>query len=238
MEAAVEESENPTAPAENITTTALLGDPKANVTAAAESEASKENTKSDDLEIIDNSKNHDDVNTERNGTDQQSDRSDDSATTEDKATAAASSPDALNTSTNSPEATKPENEPEDTSSKQGEQSLGLTTDGRPAVYDDEDEGDIDDESIYSLPGQGGNNISDDSQAVNREQGSDRVDQTHYKVDSYNTEEEDSHFFFHMVILAFLVAIVYITYHNKRKVSVLFFTYSLDCRIHSSFLLKQ
>lgn len=36
---------------------------------------------------------------------------------------------------------------------------------------------------------------------------------------YNTDDEDSHFFFHLVIVAFLVAIVYITYHNKRKVSV-------------------
>lgn len=39
------------------------------------------------------------------------------------------------------------------------------------------------------------------------------------TDSYNSEDEDSHFFFHLVILAFLVAIIYITYHNKRKVSV-------------------
>lgn len=36
-------------------------------------------------------------------------------------------------------------------------------------------------------------------------------------DSYNSEDEDSHFFFHLVLLAFLVAIIYITYHNKRKV---------------------
>ncbi|KAA0720527.1 Keratinocyte-associated transmembrane protein 2 [Triplophysa tibetana] len=37
---------------------------------------------------------------------------------------------------------------------------------------------------------------------------------------YTTQDEDSHFFFHLVIIAFLVAIVYITYHNKRKIMLL------------------
>ncbi|XP_048860437.1 germ cell nuclear acidic protein-like [Brienomyrus brachyistius] len=34
------------------------------------------------------------------------------------------------------------------------------------------------------------------------------------------EDADSHFFLHLVIFAFLVAIVYITYHNKRKILLL------------------
>lgn len=37
-------------------------------------------------------------------------------------------------------------------------------------------------------------------------------------DSVAGLEDDSHFFFHLVVVAFLVAVVYITYHNKRKVS--------------------
>ncbi|KAJ8408758.1 hypothetical protein AAFF_G00245760 [Aldrovandia affinis] len=37
---------------------------------------------------------------------------------------------------------------------------------------------------------------------------------------YTGQDEDSHFFFHLVIIAFLVAIVYITYHNKRKIFLL------------------
>ncbi|XP_008425069.1 keratinocyte-associated transmembrane protein 2 isoform X2 [Poecilia reticulata] len=39
-------------------------------------------------------------------------------------------------------------------------------------------------------------------------------------DSFSSEEQDSHFFLHLVILAFLVAVVYITYHNKRKIFLL------------------
>ncbi|XP_036985809.2 keratinocyte-associated transmembrane protein 2 [Artibeus jamaicensis] len=38
--------------------------------------------------------------------------------------------------------------------------------------------------------------------------------------SSHTEEEDSHFFFHLLIFAFCIAIIYITYHNKRKIFLL------------------
>ncbi|XP_018607097.2 trans-Golgi network integral membrane protein TGN38-like isoform X1 [Scleropages formosus] len=41
----------------------------------------------------------------------------------------------------------------------------------------------------------------------------------FNVDT-NDKDENSHFFFHLVVIAFLVAIVYITYHNKRKIFLL------------------
>ncbi|KAM5293474.1 keratinocyte-associated transmembrane protein 2 [Ctenodactylus gundi] len=42
----------------------------------------------------------------------------------------------------------------------------------------------------------------------------------FKSPSSNIEEEDSHFFFHLIIFAFCIAVVYITYHNKRKIFLL------------------
>lgn len=60
------------------------------------------------------------------------------------------------------------------------------------------------------------NMESKDQSKNRLPEPDGLDFTRYK-NSYSSEDEDSHFFFHLVILAFLVAIVYITYHNKRKV---------------------
>ncbi|CAL9686064.1 unnamed protein product [Knipowitschia caucasica] len=41
-----------------------------------------------------------------------------------------------------------------------------------------------------------------------------------RLETIDTEDQNSHFFFHLVTLAFLVAIVYITYHNKRKIFLL------------------
>lgn len=61
-----------------------------------------------------------------------------------------------------------------------------------------------------------NNDNDDSEEKEKKiYSSDVNDQ---KKVTYTPQDEDSHFFFHLVIIAFLVAIVYITYHNKRKVS--------------------
>ncbi|XP_018547778.1 keratinocyte-associated transmembrane protein 2 isoform X2 [Lates calcarifer] len=100
-----------------------------------------------------------------------------------------------------------------------------------AVEEDDGEDDDDDDEGTYMEGDTDNNDNNDGeydvgdnakdQTMNRNQQSDRVEVTLYKgADNYSTEDEDSHFFFHLVILAFLVAIVYITYHNKRKIFLL------------------
>lgn len=59
----------------------------------------------------------------------------------------------------------------------------------------------------------------------------------FKTPPSNIEEEDSHFFFHLIIFAFCIAIVYITYHNKRKVSLgIFFTPSSCPLLSQSYFL--
>lgn len=57
----------------------------------------------------------------------------------------------------------------------------------------------------------------------------------FKTPSSNIEEEDSHFFFHLIIFAFCIAVVYITYHNKRKVSLRFFSPSSSLLIPQLYL---
>ncbi|KAM6911670.1 keratinocyte-associated transmembrane protein 2 isoform 6-T6 [Lycodopsis pacificus] len=71
---------------------------------------------------------------------------------------------------------------------------------------DEDEDDVD--------------VDVKDQSVSRLQPGGTEDNRYKGADSYNTEDEGTHFFFNLVILAFLVAIVYITYHNKRKIFLL------------------
>ncbi|KAM4620024.1 keratinocyte-associated transmembrane protein 2 [Polymixia lowei] len=84
----------------------------------------------------------------------------------------------------------------------------------------DDDGDVDGDDEFAINPLNRNDQSKELAAISQ-QGLDRVEVTRYKAaDDYNTEDEDSHFFFHLVILAFLVAIVYITYHNKRKILLL------------------
>ncbi|XP_026184532.1 keratinocyte-associated transmembrane protein 2 [Mastacembelus armatus] len=106
---------------------------------------------------------------------------------------------------------KPSNEPNLFTSQDTDLDLLQTTEEEDNGGD-EDDWDSDDNGI---------NYDGKDQILARPQQPDEMEVTNYKgVDSYNTEDEDSHFFFHLVILAFLVAIIYITYHNKRKILLL------------------
>ncbi|XP_029546402.1 fibrous sheath CABYR-binding protein isoform X2 [Salmo trutta] len=61
---------------------------------------------------------------------------------------------------------------------------------------------------------------DDQVVLSPAKSAGKIDVRMKDTNIYTTQDEDSHFFFHLVILAFLVAIVYITYHNKRKIFLL------------------
>ncbi|XP_016096164.1 keratinocyte-associated transmembrane protein 2 [Sinocyclocheilus grahami] len=87
-------------------------------------------------------------------------------------------------------------------------------------------GDDDDDDEDGEDGDIDENFSD----IKSPQDSEGVKKNHYSPEEinvqikdttiYTSQDEDSHFFFHLVIIAFLVAIVYITYHNKRKLMLL------------------
>ncbi|XP_029956497.1 keratinocyte-associated transmembrane protein 2 [Salarias fasciatus] len=77
--------------------------------------------------------------------------------------------------------------------------------------EDDDEESYDDTVVFEKNTFGKDRIEDKPQPA------DEVDNFPYQKDNYSTEDQDSHFFIHLVILAFLVAIAYITYHNKRKI---------------------
>nr|XP_046161496.1 coiled-coil domain-containing protein 8 homolog isoform X2 [Oncorhynchus gorbuscha] len=62
--------------------------------------------------------------------------------------------------------------------------------------------------------------ADDQVVLSPAKSAGKIDVRMKDTNIYTAQDEDSHFFFHLVILAFLVAIVYITYHNKRKIFLL------------------
>ncbi|XP_051256604.1 keratinocyte-associated transmembrane protein 2 [Dicentrarchus labrax] len=159
-----------------------------------------------------------------------------------------STPEASSTSVKAPEPAKPVTEGPEVPALDSKPSNALnlsteqdtdsdlleTTDKGPVThtdlddYSDDDDDDDDNKGNYGYSdGNDGmetayeNNDDGKDQTVHRLQPADGMEVTRYKgADGYNTEDEDSHFFFHLVILAFLVAIVYITYHNKRKIFLL------------------
>ncbi|KAM8835192.1 keratinocyte-associated transmembrane protein 2 [Synchiropus picturatus] len=89
--------------------------------------------------------------------------------------------------------------------------------------DDGDDGD--DDYTYDGAANLGNDYQQEAINENKDQSvahptpSDEMEDSRVS-NVYNSDDQDSHFFFHLVILAFLVAIVYIAYHNKRKIFLL------------------
>lgn len=85
---------------------------------------------------------------------------------------------------------------------------------------DEDDGNENYDSYIDYNSQSNNDNDYSNNEQDQKQPIDEVEvNRNIEVDKYNPDLEDSHFFFHLIIVAFLVAIFYITYHNKRKVSV-------------------
>ncbi|TDH05054.1 hypothetical protein EPR50_G00140060 [Perca flavescens] len=236
------DSKDPTTPAGNVSKTTAKDVPKDNHTTASEPKMSTMPKETNPVTIIDSSDNTQQravgngntqtdaagkkeiVGDKNNGTDGPADSEPNPA----------SSPEVSNTSAKTREQTKPVTEAVKASVSASKPANTLdpftmldtdaelleTTDKAPALqndpdgYTDEDE----DDDTYMTNSDENHDVKD--QTVSR-QHPDGMEVTRYKgADSYNTEDEDSHFFFHLVILAFLVAIVYITYHNKRKIFLL------------------
>ncbi|KAF1378318.1 hypothetical protein PFLUV_G00189300 [Perca fluviatilis] len=243
------DSKDPMTPAGNVSETTKEDAPKDNHTTAIEPKMSTMRKETNPVTIIDSSDNTQQQGAGGNGdtqTDAAGKKPDNNNATDgpaDSKPTQASSPEVPNTSAKAPEPAKPVTEAVEApvSASKPANTLDLftlpdtdadlleTTDKAPAPQNDldgySDEGNDEDDDTYmtnddedNIGGAFENDVKD--QTVSRQQ-PDGMEVTRYKgADSYNTEDEDSHFFFHLVILAFLVAIVYITYHNKRKIFLL------------------
>ncbi|KAJ1127271.1 hypothetical protein NDU88_005674 [Pleurodeles waltl] len=93
---------------------------------------------------------------------------------------------------------------------------------------DQDFDDDDDDALDTLNYDTRTNIGADD-ATNREMLEDDTEDSmdagelpeyNVKIKPVSSSDGDTHFFFHLVIIAFLVAVVYITYHNKKKIFLL------------------
>ncbi|XP_037604480.1 keratinocyte-associated transmembrane protein 2 isoform X2 [Sebastes umbrosus] len=231
--AASTDPKNPTTPAGNDSTTTEAEAPKDSHTTAIGPKTSKEHVDTNPVTIIEESdktqpqgpvRNVDTVTDEPENLPDQVEATDGPAAPE--ATPASSPEEMAKPVTEE----LPSNVLPPSTEQVTEPDLLQTTDKVPAPHIDldsyteggDDDDDDDDDETYSETDIYENNNDDvKDKSMNRIQPDRMEEETHYKgADSYNTEDEDSHFFFHLVILAFLVAIVYITYHNKRKIFLL------------------
>ncbi|CDQ73653.1 keratinocyte-associated transmembrane protein 2 [Oncorhynchus mykiss] len=113
-----------------------------------------------------------------------------------------------------------------------DQEDNLESQAETDVYDRENDDDVDDGDYDLGPAvKGPLNFNDEEDDIMVDadnepvvlrpaENAGKIDVRMKDTNIYTIQDEDSHFFFHLVILAFLVAIVYITYHNKRKIFLL------------------
>ncbi|KAM9248359.1 LOW QUALITY PROTEIN: keratinocyte-associated transmembrane protein 2-like [Dugong dugon] len=116
----------------------------------------------------------------------------------------------------SPTTSQPQEDTDNNEDPNIEEEVLITLNSSPATAKDtHDNGDYGDYDWTASP------RDDDSEETLKEnRGYMKIELKSFKTSSSNIEEEDSHFFFHLLIFAFCIAVVYITYHNKRKTFLL------------------
>ncbi|MEE6513707.1 hypothetical protein FKM82_021491 [Ascaphus truei] len=78
-----------------------------------------------------------------------------------------------------------------------------------------------DYKVTSVRGESdGDNVAVEQPEDDPDNGNYEDDSKDYDVKTKASDQEDSHFFLHFVIIGLLIAVVYITYHNKRKIFLL------------------
>ncbi|XP_003404827.2 keratinocyte-associated transmembrane protein 2 [Loxodonta africana] len=118
----------------------------------------------------------------------------------------------------SPTTTLPQEEADNNEDPNIEEEVLFTLNSSPATAKDtQDNGDYGDYDWTTSP-----RDDESEETLEENRGYMEIEQSvkSFKTPSSDIEEEDSHFFFHLIIFAFCIAVVYITYHNKRKIFLL------------------
>ncbi|XP_006888132.1 PREDICTED: keratinocyte-associated transmembrane protein 2 [Elephantulus edwardii] len=118
----------------------------------------------------------------------------------------------------SPTTSLPQEEADNNEDSNIEEEVLFTLNSSPATAKDtQDNGDYGDYDWTTNP-----RDEESEETLEENRGYMEIEQSvkSFKAPSSDIEEEDGHFFFHLLIFAFCIAIVYITYHNKRKIFLL------------------